>query len=241
VSNDYLILLFNIVKSVRLEEKEVIIMFTQKQKDLICGIILGDGSIGCWNNAITIYCGHGEKQKDYVEYKLNLLKQELPNYFAKVNIRSKIISFNNKKFLQYYFCKSSKDFLFFYKEYDNLALFVKNIKSDRSVALWFMDDGCVIKSWRRLKNGEKSYSRPSMKLCTHCFSQEDNLMLCDWFYKKYQIKPHILSEKKNNKTYYFLKFNVDETYLLYKKILKNYIECCSSMKKKFEWLINYYK
>ena len=216
-------------------------MLSKKEKDLICGIILGDGSIGVWNNSATIYCGHGSKQKDYVDYKLSLLKKELPQYFSNVKICTKIVNFNNKQFLQYYFSKTSKDFLFLHEEYCNLKSFMKNIKSDRSVSLWFMDDGCVIKSWRRLKNGDKSYSRPSIKLCTYCFSEEENLMLCNWFERKYQIKPHVLTERKRDKVYYFLKFNADETYSLYKKVLKNYIECCQSMRDKFQWLIDYYK
>lgn len=216
-------------------------MFTKREKDLISGIILGDGSISSWNNSATIYCGHGAKQKDYINYKLDLLKKELPGYFSNIDIHTKVIRLNDKEFLQYYFSKTSKDFLVFYEQYKELHTFIKNIKSDRSVALWFMDDGCVIKSWRKLKTGEKSYSKPSIKLCTHCYSKEDNEMLCEWFNKRYKIKPHVLTECKKGKTYYFLKFNTAETYALYRKVLRNYIKCCQSMRAKFQWLIEYYK
>ena len=217
-------------------------MFTKKEKDLLSSIILGDGNIYKSKdyNSYTISCGHGANQKDYVEYKLLLLKQFLPKYFKNVFIEEKEILYNNKKFLQYRFRKSSKDFEELYEEYSDIKMFLSNIKSDRSVSIWFMDDGCVIKSWRRLNNGEKSYSRPSLKLCTHCFSLEENEIICEWFYKKYKIKPHILTEKKKGKTYYFIKFNVDETYEVYRKILKQYIDCCESMRIKFQWLTSYY-
>lgn len=217
-------------------------MFTKKEKDLLYSIILGDGNI-CKSkdcNSYTISCGHGANQKDYAEYKLLLLKEFLPRYFNNVSIRETYILYNNKKFLQYRFSKSSKDFKELYEEYSNIGIFLRNIKSDRSVSIWFMDDGCVIKSWMRLKNGNKSYSRPSLKLCTHCFSLEENEIICKWFYKKYRIKPHVLKEKKKEKTYYFIKFNADETYEVYRKILKQYVNCCESMKVKFQWLTNYY-
>ena len=45
-------------------------MFTKKENDLLYSIVLGDGCISKLNNVYSIYVGHGEKQKDYCEWKM---------------------------------------------------------------------------------------------------------------------------------------------------------------------------
>ena len=99
-------------------------MFTKKEKDLLSSIILGDGNIYKSKdyNSYTISCGHGANRKDYVEYKLLLLKEFLPKYFKNVFIEEKEILYNNKKFLQYRFRKSSKDFEELYEEYSDILI-----------------------------------------------------------------------------------------------------------------------
>jgi len=216
-------------------------MYTQKEKDLLIGLIIGDGCLHKNKKGyFSLSIRHGGIQKDYLEHKTALLNSfKIFNNTLKVKERE--TKLNDKVFMQYEIQKTDKKLEEIYRIMQSgIKETLKNIKSDRSVALWFMDDGCVLKNPRKLSNGTYHLCRPSIKLCTHCFSYEENVIIAEWFYKKYLIKPSVCTEKKKDKTYYFLKFGVDITEKVY-KIIKPYIVCCNSMEQKFSRLTEYYK
>ena len=53
-------------------------MLKEKEKDLLMSVILGDGSVYYNKNSnnYSIYIGHGEKQKDYLEWKTNIINEK---------------------------------------------------------------------------------------------------------------------------------------------------------------------
>lgn len=217
-----------------------------KELDLLIGLIIGDGYIGKTSTSYILEVGHGESQKDYCEWKMQQLNK-LNIFDTPLHIYSRIV---NKKYLQYGFRKSSK------KLQELYSLFIRDgkksikdvlpfLKSNKSVAIWFMDDGGMEPNRKKHIDGTIKINRPNMKLCTHSFSYEDNVLIQHFFKKKYQIDCSIRKEIKRNRPgcpeYYFLRFNADNTEKVYRKILKEYIHCCSSMEKKFKYLIFNYE
>ena len=215
----------------------------EKDIDLLVGLIIGDGCITQVANSYQLHVGHGQSQADYCQWKLKLLNDS--NIFSKkIKYHTKLI---NNKYIQCYFGKASKkmSFLFDLFRPNGEKKTIKNVlsylKSNRSVAIWFMDDGGIEPCRRRLANGEMKYYNPNLKLCTHSFSYEDQLLIRDFFKRKYQIDCNIRIEKKKRngiiKQYYFLRFNSENTEKVYRKILKEYIHCCKSMEYKFKHLL----
>lgn len=221
-------------------------MYKIKEKDLLIGLILGDGSLYKSGDTYSIYIGHGESQKDYLEWKLSLLK-DLKIFDENVlKLKSKKINYNLKEFIQFYFKMTNKKLCEIYNiVYDtngnkSALQSLKCMKSDRSLAIWFMDDGSVFKRKRFHKDGGIYYLKPSLKLCTHCFTLDQNEEILDWFKRKYRVEGKIAREFKNNKNYYYVRFDAVNTEKIY-RLIKQYILEIPSMVKKFNYLISYYE
>ena len=126
-------------------------MITKRQKEIIIGTILGDGYLqktGKKNARLKLE--HSEKQRDYIFWKY----QELRNLMQ--DKPKKIIRYNPKwkKEYIYYRCQThSMLFLGKLKGYfydDNgkkvIPTNIKNLlKSELSLAVWYMDDGYYYK------------------------------------------------------------------------------------------------
>lgn len=219
--------------------------YKKKDKDLLFGLILGDGSIYKTEYSYEIYFGHGEKQKDYLDWKVNILNSS-KIFNTPLQIKTKLITLKqyNKQYLQYYSRKANKSLKEIYDIYysvDNrLTNILSNVHSNRSLALWFMDDGSVFKRKKKHKDKSIYFLKPTLKLCTHCFSKEENLEIIDWFKRRYLVNAKLVSEFKNNKKYYYIRFNSDDSLKIFMNI-KEYVDCIESMKKKFSFFYEYYQ
>lgn len=89
------------------------------------------------------------------------------------------------------------------------------------------------------KDGNIYYRKPTFVLCTHHFSEEENIQICDWFKKRYMVDAKISYGTKSGLKYVSLKFNADDTKKIY-SIIRPYVNQIESMKKKFEYIENYY-
>lgn len=219
--------------------------YKEKEKDLLIGLILGDGSIYKVNTSYVIEIGHGEKQLDYLEWKINLLKKNKlfkPPFLITRRI-VKLKQYPNKSYLRYSFRKTCKNleeiYNLYYSKNNRLKTILSNIHSDRSLAIWFMDDGSVFKRKKKHKDGSVYYIKPTLKLCTHCFSMEENLEIINWFKRRYLIDAKLVSETKKNKKYYYIRFNAPESLKIFKTI-KKYIDEIESMRIKFAYFYDYY-
>lgn len=222
-------------------------MLNNSQKDLLSSIIIGDGGVykQGTSESYLIFIGHGEKQKDYLQWKIDLLK-ESKIFDGDLSMHTKIIKHKNgKTFLQYYTRKCG----YFLKYIYDLCIvdgkktsteLIKMMKSKRSVAIWVMDDGCVEHANRKDANGKVHRTRPNIKLCTHSFNYEEVMAIKKWFKNKYNLDSNLRIERKKEKEYYYIRFDVNSSERLYKTILKPYVYCCDSMKYKFRHCIDYY-
>jgi recombination protein RecA len=158
---------------------------TERQKAIILGCLLGDGSMRCKTNAL-LEINHSIKQSEYVEWKYNELKELVSTKPHK--------RFGNAGRIAYRFTtKSLPQLTEIYKEFYSVG---KKIIPDNlqihplSLAVWFMDDGC--KSYRALY------------LNTQKFNVAEQRKLAEILNKKFDIKATLNKDKK----YYRLRIAV---------------------------------
>ena len=222
-------------------------MLNKEQKDLLYSLALGDGCIykDTIRNRYQLSIGHGPKQKDYCAWKLcllnnlNLFKKDVLLHRQEINDKR-----NGKTYIQYHFKKTSPLFKELWDDYhsdDRVQKILRNIHSDRSLAIWFMDDGATEKHKSKKKSidGEQLYIRPAFHLCTHCFTEEENKQMADWFKRRYLVEPKIAHDNRRDIRYSFLRFSAIDTEKIY-KIIRPYVLQIESMKEKFKFIEDFY-
>ena len=215
--------------------------------ELILACIVGDGYIKKTRKKYySLHFTHSPKQYDYLEWKVehinNLEIIQKSTYKNKMTISNMITKHSNgKTFMQkratlYRSRLFSDIYKNFYNEgKKNIKKMLQYLENDLALAIWFMDDGSLLRYKRKHKNGDVYYIKPSCVLCTHNFSYEENVLIQEWFYKKFNIQAKI--QKQRN--YYMLFFNAKETYKIWLHI-KKYVNEIDSMKQKFDLCINFY-
>lgn len=158
-------------------------------KNLLIAMSLGDGYI---NPKGYLHLLHSQKQKDYLEYKYNLIKD-----ICKSGIKSTRI-------------KGHRDTPYYYRVYLitrinrflkalRKSLYIENKKfisrsilnriDDRGLAIWWMDDGCRSPQYRNGKIHSVNY------ILSTNISKEENQIIVDWLVDKYSIRPNIIKQK----------------------------------------------
>lgn len=165
-------------------------LFPPHQFDVIIGSLLGDARLECRSiglrNPITarLRVHHGEKQKEYVFWKYEILK----NLVSKEPQES--LWDNPKRNLHevswYFHTKSLKEFgilyNYFYK--NSVKVLPQNIFdmfTPRMLAIWFVDDGSNI--------------RRSFTMSTHGFSKEEQAFIADFFKSRYDITATVVKDR----------------------------------------------
>lgn len=164
--------------------------FPSHQLDVIIGSLLGDARLECRSKGIRagytarFRVHHGNKQKKYVWWKYQILKNL-------VSCKPKEISCLNKKrnldeISWYFHTKSLKNFgiiheIFYKNGVKKFPTEIIPIFSDKMLAIWYMDDG--------------SNNHGSVTLSTHSFSYEDQEIITDFLREKYQINPTIVKDR----------------------------------------------
>ena len=217
------------------------------QREIIISCLLGDGCLCGYKdkNGKRIYTSlrikHSKEQYDYLYWKADLLNKL--QYFKKNGVikDSLNISKSGKTYEQKYFSINNAKYLRILGKwmYVDGKKIVKNvlkyINSPLGLAIWFMDDGGLLRQKRKHKNGDEYFLKPSSKLCTHSFTYEENELISKYLEKTFNIKSRILKDKK----YYYLWFNKDDTFKIW-NIIKMYVYEIPSMKKKFDLCIFFY-
>jgi hypothetical protein len=141
------------------------------QRDLIIGSLLGDG---CLKTNYRLKVQHSVKQSEYVYWKAEILGEWLrtPPRYQKVNrsIRFRTISHEKLTALRHRFYRNSRK---------TIPTEVKNLLSPFVIAVWFMDDGNIIRHEKRTVRG--------FHLNTQSFNQRENVVLKDCLHKVYGL------------------------------------------------------
>ena len=175
---------------------------TKQQKAIIVGCLLGDGAMRCKANAL-LEINHSAKQKDYVNWKFEQLKN-LTSTFPRLRK-------GNAKRIAYRFTTRSlpeltKIYRLFYKQ-GRKVIPQKLALHPLSLAIWFMDDGC------------KSYN--AVYLNTQKFTKEEQKRLIKLLKNQFGI----ISTLNKDKIYYRLRIAVDSVGRLKKLIKPDLLSC----------------
>lgn len=155
------------------------------EKATLVGLVLGDGHIDCsknkgiyTNSAITFI--HCKKQKEYLEWKADLL------YKIFGGNKPKVIEFTNNGYNGVKMMKSNKYFRILHKYlYKNgrktIPLKTLNRLTPLALAIWWMDDGCLFAK----KRNNKIHAW-ELYLNTY-LSDEENQIIINYFQQRWNI------------------------------------------------------
>jgi recombination protein RecA len=193
------------------------IPFTQEQKDMIVGTVLGDGCIalhGRKNKSCRLMIGHCEKQKDFLMWK----KSILANFVNTINKRED----KKKNSIMYNFTTVTHDGFKLYRDLfyegnkkvikDELITHIKPL----SLAVWFLDDGTLMKN-------------VNMRLATDSFTKIENEKL-QWILKyNFDIRSKVCEYTRHNNKFYYMSFNKENS-LKMTEIIAPYAQDCMKYK-----------
>jgi len=188
---------------------------TKKQKAVIIGSILGDGTLQIGKKSINanLKIEHGLGQKEYVLWKYNILK---PWVFTKPKVSYRYKE-NQEKYMKSLWFRTIRHPLLaeFHKRFyrNNKKIIPKDVEKDIDslvLAVWIMDDGSLNKN--RIDISTYSFTKPEINLLLHILNKKFGL--CGNYYKdrnkRYRIyfsvsetkklikliKPHIIDSMK---------------------------------------------
>lgn len=190
-------------------------LFPSHQLDVIIGSLLGDGRLECRSKGIRVCpktarlrIQQSEKQKDYVSWKYEFLKNLVSREPRKILAwRDKL---RNKEHYSWYFHTRSSENLGLLYEYfypKGVKILPKNIfqlVNPFCLAVWFMDDG--------------SNTRESFTINSHCFSLKDQQRITKFLFDQYRIKATLIKDRKKYKIRIGKKF-----YRVFSKIISPFI------------------
>lgn len=171
--------------------------FTKKGRNLLIGMLLGDGTI---SNNHVFKLSHSIKQKDYLEWKINLLKE----YGIRNNGYHEYIctkGYNTGKGV----CYTQLNIIPFIKLLRRICYKNKKIIGNRKllnrltaqeIAIWYMDDGHI--NIRKDKDG-----RPMgfyIKIAT-CEPKEEVQTIIDFFKEQWNINFYMFHEGRKEDSY----------------------------------------
>ena len=201
---------------------------TKESRNLLIGLLLGDGTISNNNVFKLSHCG---EQKDYLEWKIKQLNGcGLRNNGLKEYVSSK--GYNEGKKV-YYTQLNTISFIkvlrrVFYKPYKKLGnRKLLNRLSAKEIAIWYMDDGHI--NYRKTKGRVHGFY---IKLAT-CLPKEELQIIIDYFKEVWNIQFYMFHEPKKEDSYSLCCGTKEGMKFI--DIVKPYVEQVESMKHKIEY------
>lgn len=179
---------------------ETVIANTGELKGLLAGMLLGDSCLTMSmkttnpNSKANAYMRiqHSNKQRDYLLYKANILEQltavkvtEIGGKYPGVACSTRCIPFYTRMYKIIY--PNGK------KTVNKTWV---NWLTPQGLALWYMDDGSLNKSYSVNKSGRRRIYRREIYLHTCSFSLEENQMLVNMIYEKFGIRFRVFRNGK---------------------------------------------
>lgn len=195
-------------------------------RNKLLGSLLGDAYLGKKEKYGSYRITHCPEQLDYLNHIADEIRKEF-NEHVSVYYRSKRNTYelynHGKRWLEWrerYYPNDKKSIV-------NILKDVTDPKE--AVAYWLMDDGCVHYSTKN-----KNYLSPRLLLATCAENEETNKYVIEWFKTNFNISPYIITQRsiKKNKTWYLIKFKVEDSYKLWLQVRHKIIHI-PSMKHKF--------
>lgn len=192
------------------------ILLTDLQHDLIIGSTFGDANIRQREKNCMFRVGHSPKQKKYVEWKFEILKE-----FSTLGIKLWQRIVNDRLVSTFNFDINTHYVFNFYRKlfYDQegnkiITRRVLEHLNPRSLAIWLCDDGSYCRTYGYII------------LCTNSYSLKEHNIIKKFLEEKFGLSPTI--GFRDNK-YYYLRFKLDDTKKLI-EIVRPYIPNCMKYK-----------
>lgn len=189
------------------------IPFTQRQKDIALGSLLGDAYLRPSGNSYSLSFTHGEKQKEYLEWKLS----EFENFVATKEFRVRKTNFRGNS-PTYSFSTITHPYLLALRGLcypDGVKRVSRDwleLLSSLSLAVWYMDDGSL----------NRRYG--TIVLCTNCFSFHEQTTMIEYFTNRLGIEPKI-EPRRNGQ--FILRINASQRYRFLDLISPHIPDCMS--------------
>lgn len=189
-------------------------------------MLLGDGTI---SNNYVFKLSHGEKQKEYLEWKIKLLnKYGIKNNGLKEYIQTVGYNIGSKVYYSQLsiipFIKVLRRVIYNPKKnYANRKLL--NRLNELTIAIWYMDDGHI-----NIRKTENKVHGFYIKIAT-CLTKEQNQIIIDYFKEVWNISFYQFKEGKET---YSLCCGTQEG-VKFIQLIKPYVESCPSMLYKIQY------
>ena len=198
------------------KNKTKILKLTQKQREIITGLVLGDGHLETRTNGRTyrLKIEHSIIQKDYVLWLYNELKNLIPGeiYETKRDTRH-FVGFRTYSSSVFRFYGHQ----FYPKGKKVIPIMIDKIITPLALAIWFMDDG-----------SKKSNKHKTYNIHTLGFSKKDLERVVLVFRKKFDVQATLHNQKIHYWRIYITSISAEK----FKSIIEPYVSKISSMKDK---------
>lgn len=192
--------------------------FTEYDKAIMIGLLLGDGYI---DPRGQIQICHGNKQHEYCTYKARLLHSVTGGKEIKVHTLKKIFKYTTRKgvykeveSINHRFKRQSKSFMYFrellYKNgRKTITSEVLNLIAPISIALWWMDDGCLTEKYT-YRNNERVKCGYTLRLYTY-LTKKENELIREYFINHYNMVWNVVpADNPKDNTQWMLRCGVHE-------------------------------
>lgn len=155
-------------------------------EQVLLGIIIGDGCLvkRYKKGGTYIQICHSEKQKDYLEWKIKLLRDFGINFGKPYEVsRQNTIFYRSKTYQEF-----NEYYQMFYRGRKKIIRRkVLNLFQPIALAIWVQDDGSMCKE------------NNMIRLHTECFSEREQEMICKYFATVWHITVRVnwVSKKRN--------------------------------------------
>ena len=203
-------------------------------------LILGDGNLHV-NKAgyARLTIDHGINQSDYQTWKAKLLSDiferdvKIRQGHKGKSIQVQVSDKRLKAWKKFTYPNNKKDIA-------KILPFIRH--PELALATWLMDDGYVEPSFSKLADGSKKNYGARFRIFTCDQSIVTQEFIINWLKTNFNIdsKIHLVTRKKDNKTYPFIKINQADSLLIWAKI-REFILQFKSMQYKFRYIEQIYQ
>lgn len=189
--------------SKKIENYKKTLKLTKRQREIVFGLLLGDGCLETQNNGKTyrLKVEQSNQHKEYVDWLYKELKP-----FVLTIPKTKQKKLLGKTHINYGFqTLSIGGFRFFSHQFygkndgqKRIPKLIRRYLSPLSIAVWFMDDGQA-----------KSEKHRTLLINTQCFTKKDLRLLQKALLDKFEIKT-TLHKEKNGWRMYFVSSTIDK-------------------------------
>jgi hypothetical protein len=217
------------------------------KRSLVIGMLLGDANSRRRNrqdgtNSVCFTVSHSQSQADLVEWKAAEIAR---CYGRNVVVHHRVysysqfstFSFTQRKRLRVihdWFHRAKRKFI---------SDKVRFMNHPIGLAMLLCDDGSIRKRKKLHRDGTIYYLAPSITIATHCFGQEEVLLLLDHVKRMCGAEGYINPERRvrggKKVIYHRINFNAENSKLLWSYV-SAWIPRVPSMMKKFEFIIERY-